>query len=390
MKTTLLLTLIVLAKSISAQNISWVHVSSFSYSFLEVREEKLYGGNALGVYLSLDGGTTHNLIGAGQVRAMALKGDTLFVSFSHCFGDRAGIFYTLNDGISWVEVNDGYDLDNGDYEMCSNDAFLFIAGARGVYRSLNGGHQWEEVLPTSHPGGGGYSITCQGELVVVGSVNKIFISQDNGTTWTQKLTPLTQHIVWEVASYNDKIFIGTPLGIFVSNDLGNTWTHKGPFDTNISAIRFCGNIAIAGSYDSGGILYSEDIGESWVNINEGLDETNLNIGDIILYQDYFIMGSNHLHRSQGIECTSVTSSLEADSPISFEVFPNPATSDLFIQTDLMDYDLIVYDVNGKPVFFQTNINGAYTLDDETLPIAGTYFLALKTGSDVVYKSVVKF
>jgi len=353
----------------------------------------MYATSGINVYLSYDGGVTATQIGTGSLEAMTLKGDTLFVAFNLCWGDKDGIFYTVDDGVTWVQVIEGYDLLDTEYEMCSSDRHVFVACAKGVYRSADNGTAWEKVLYTSYlQNGGAFSITCQDSLIVVGSAGKVFISTDDGTSWTSSALPNAQVSVWEVNIHDGKIFAGTTKGLYVSTDLGNTWALKGSFGVNVACITFCGDIALlGGANDMDGILYSENGGETWMPCNTGLDLTyDVTIRNIIFYQGHFIAGCDMpLQRSPDFDCSAVTGIQNAKEGLLFIASPNPTAEGLAIQTDLNDYTLTVYDVNGRQVFFQNGLSANYSLPEHALPVAGVYRLILTAKGTREYKSIIK-
>ena len=77
--------------------------------------------------------------------------------------------------------------------------------------------------------------------------------------------------------------------------------------------------------------------------------------------------------------------LERNDSLFFRVFPNPTTDFIYIQTELVEYDLQIFDVSGKEIINQKNKS---KIDIRRLAM-GTYFIKIssesKSGTSIFIK-----
>lgn len=108
----------------------------------------------------------------------------------------------------------------------------------------------------------------------------IFRSTDRGDTWTPTNTGL--HFepgdgftgVTTLVQKGDTFYAGTRRTLYASTDGGNTWHHVLNFQKyeSISGIVVIGERIYVGTLNTG-VWYSDDEGESWQQVNEGLKTT---------------------------------------------------------------------------------------------------------------------
>jgi photosystem II stability/assembly factor-like uncharacterized protein len=165
---------------------------------------------------------------------------------------------------------------------------IFLATERGVVICERQEDDWQEAsrgLTDQHI----TSIVAHKSMILAGTENGIFRSDDEGQTWEEAGTGLTaRHIRW--MGYHPTIsglaLAGTePANIFVSQDHGNTWRARPevaqlrdqfrwslPYSPEAGCVRgfaFHGSRLYA-AVEVGGVLVSDDHGESW-KLAEGSD-----------------------------------------------------------------------------------------------------------------------
>jgi len=212
-----------------------------------------------GVYKSLDGGETWQLMGladthhVGRVAIHPQNPDIVFVAaLGHLWGpnEERGLFRTKDGGKTWEKVL-YLNEDTGAVDIAIEDngrvmyaalyqrrrrAWGFIGGGphSGLYRSMDGGDTWQKLtngLPQGNMGRIGISISKSHPNIVFAIVeNKkggVFRSEDRGKTWifVNKLNPRPMYYsqirvdptnpnkIWVLGSY-----------LYVSIDGGKTFT----------------------------------------------------------------------------------------------------------------------------------------------------------------------
>lgn len=165
---------------------------------------------------------------------------------------------------------------------------LILATEQGIVVSERRGDEWHESwreLTNQHV----TSVTARENVTLAGTRTGIFRFGDDGQTWKEASHGLTApHIRWIAFHPNasDLVFAGTePANIFVSQDGGNSWRicpevaqlrdqfkWSLPYSPEAGCVRgfaFHGSRLYA-AVEVGGVLVSEDRGETW-QLAEGSD-----------------------------------------------------------------------------------------------------------------------
>lgn len=131
-------------------------------------------------------------------------------------------------------------------------------------------------------------VACPG-IILAGTEDGIFRSKDEGTTWEETSDGLTaRHVRWMAyhPEISNLVFAGTePANIFISHDGGSSWQARPevarmrdqfkwslPYSPEAGCVRgfaFHGSRVYA-AVEVGGVLVSEDNGETW-RLAEGSD-----------------------------------------------------------------------------------------------------------------------
>lgn len=181
----------------------------------------------------------------------------------------------------WTEYNFWYSL-----EVPMNK--LILATEQGIVICERDDNGWHESLrglkdqPVT-------SVSARDSAILAGTENGIFRSTDDGQTWEETGNGLTApHIRWMASQPNasDLVFAGTePANIFSSSDRGKSWRlcpevaklrdqfkWSLPYSPEAGCVRgfaFHGSRVYA-AVEVGGVLVSEDNGETW-KLAEGSD-----------------------------------------------------------------------------------------------------------------------
>jgi photosystem II stability/assembly factor-like uncharacterized protein len=173
--------------------------------------------------------------------------------------------------------------------------WLYIAASGGVGAFKRTNNHWQEANwraldpeVTSISAGGGH--------VFAGTVDGVFRSDDQGNSWEPMNDGLTlPHIRWlaQHPAEPTRILAGTePAGIFVSSDKGRSWTgHERiaelrdtygwylPYSPEAGCVRgfaLHGDRAY-GAVEQGGLLRSDDRGDSWRLVEGATGDPNAEI-----------------------------------------------------------------------------------------------------------------
>ena len=190
---------------------------------------------------------------------LMLAGIGRYSSLSRAGGPRAGLLYSMDGGLTWIEVvggGSGVSLigknvsgvaPRGPTFVLSVDyADAFTCGNIGLFRSTDGGGIFSKVGP---PGtafdlagdplapGDLYSGLTYVSLCTGGSLsNGIYKSSDTGATWNKVSNPVMDALIVdgttnniEIAARGGIVYVniiqnGRSAGIFYSTDGGATWT----------------------------------------------------------------------------------------------------------------------------------------------------------------------
>ena len=295
-------------------------------------------------------------------------------------GTNKGIFVTSNNGLSWISSNEGLPETNIT-SFSKINSYLFAAtSSDGVFISSNGGQTWEEVN-TASIGSNVTSLITIGDTLYAGTSYSIFFSPDLGANWTK--TSLSQCDIFALAScknalitsYSEYIIlspdkylgktkdkfknylpnssllnyggIDSPgYGIFCSLDNGNHWEYSGK-DYIVNSFAVNDSIVIAG-YD-GGIIMSDNLGLSWVEI--GNDLSNKNINSVAISDGKIYAGTDnsiYISRNMGKEWAEFNNK-----------FPSISVQAILVQDSLIFAGTGGYISDGWGVYCYTENSGQW-------------------------------
>jgi photosystem II stability/assembly factor-like uncharacterized protein len=276
--------------------------------------EHVFVGTSNGLYITLDGGKTWrhgDEIGRGQVSSIVFAqsdGNHVYL------GSKNGVFESVNGGLNWQAAGDGLSsrwimslavsrdgtvyagtsgggvckkgpdqrswrvINNGISMsfatscLClQNDNSVYAGTSFGVFSSQNGGNSWAPVgdlggvlisalaLPNQRPkpASGNYFLAA------------LNLSTDGGKSWQR---------INSAASQEGVIYAGGTLGYVYKKKLGNDpWQLVGKLagDRVRSIVILSETNTIYAGTLGGGVFRSEDAGNTWIPLNEGLQDLNV-------------------------------------------------------------------------------------------------------------------
>ena len=226
--------------------------------------------------------------------------------------------------MNWIQVNNGLQSIHISSLLYINTGYLFAGTSDGVFRSSNNGLTWVERnvgLPTS-TNVEELAISPNGDIVL-GSWGGVYISSDNGDNWLQ--LPFTHWIYSMVVDGDGRIFAGASSfldgdKIYRSDDNGNSWfeINNGLIDLHINKLAINSSSQIFAGTTSG-IFYSIDNADTWTDISGILSSTifdiKINLADVIFVADFdgIYRSSDHgtswthINNNYAMRCLAISS-----------------------------------------------------------------------------------
>jgi hypothetical protein len=258
------------------------------------------GTEGNGVFRSTDNGNTWTQSGLADLFIW----DLAINSSGHIFAGtlNQGVWRSTNNGDSWTQINDGFNnLDNTVNSLSVNSfGHIYAGSVNSIYRSTNNGNSWTAINSPNYNGFYPLVINTNNDIVV-GAGSRLFRSTNNGQNWTEITIANAQ--TGSVA-FNElgHLFVGNILGIYRSTNNGDDWTqinngiNVGSFiAVNEFSINSVGTIyvGLGGGFSgttSKGVFYSNNNGDNWFELNDGL--INNAIRSLTIDHDDFLYAGN--------------------------------------------------------------------------------------------------
>lgn len=257
-----------------------------------------YGYTGAGIFKTTDGGASWQSVGlttVGGFSKIYVHPENSDIVLAGGVNSNAGFYKSTDGGASWRRT-----LGNGfvsDITIHPNDPTNILAAVSGVgiFRSTDGGETWgtKVKLPFTSFGRISIQMSASDPNIVYALVDRpgasgsVIRSKDNGLTWQ---TTFTDAGIFSfqgnggqgyydnfiaVHPTNPKVVIIGGVNLFRSDDEGVNWTQVGGYNTNVHPDMHCGffnpinpNVVYVGC--DGGMNRSDDGGETWSPINNGL------------------------------------------------------------------------------------------------------------------------
>ncbi|MBN2009823.1 T9SS type A sorting domain-containing protein [candidate division KSB1 bacterium] len=325
-------------------------------SLIELPSGTIIAGTYDGLYKTTDGGenwTLHidPLMGTYCRYIIRLESGRLV--------GRTGSILVLSDddGETWAQVDSSLSLQFPEAvtESPSGDVYVvFYSGE--VFKSSNNGDTWMQLaMPVPSTTLQAIGVGNDGTIYAGTQLDGVFRSQDDGLSWehviTDTLSRNSRFLTFKLAENGNELAVGFD-GVFRTSDSGATWKKLGQVPTPglyDLAIDATGNMYIVSR--GGGVAVSEDQGETWKSINNGL--LHLDTKTLLIASDGAIYAGT---RGGGVFKTHfLPTNVTKDAgefPVSFSLdhnYPNP-----FNPTTVISYQLSATGVVNLSIF---NIKG---------------------------------
>jgi len=364
------------------------------YSFT-VSGTTLFAGCQNGVFLTNNYGTNWSPAGlqGDEVISFVFSGSTLFAGTA-----GHGIYSTTNNGISWIQVNNG--LTNFVIRTLAISGTNIFAGTEsGIFRSSNNGTSWIAVnsgLTNTYI----TSIAVSGSNIFAGTQGGVFYSTNNGASWTAVNNGLTNTLITALTFSGGSLFAGTQNGVFRTTNNGTNWTFIGLTGATFSALLDIPGTGLLAANNLGNVFLSTNNGSNWSNVSTGLPNMGILCLAFIPGADPIVFAGNdnsQVYRRLLTQMLSVKV-ISSIVPLQFNLsqnYPNPFNPNTKIQFALpknVFLKLIIYDVLGREVETIVNENlkaGTYEINwDATNYPCGVYYYRLQTRDFVETKKMI--
>ena len=362
---------------------SWTPVNTGLYNEPDGRSLKVYAiaekGNKIyigtheALYISTDIGNTWQPVsaiqGPGKISGIVILDDHIYVSTLH-----KGVWQS-KDGNSWAQINDGLGttlhrngmlgmlLENDPRRMLlendprlnpnlnalkpmltvmyvfslSNHGSMLVAyTGKGLFRRIGHEDAWTPIKPVVVEHSDGFesennskdkpesnsspkqdsssdlyveSLASMKHLLFLsGSMGKksgLFRSNDVGDTWTL-ITPEKvkeeSDDVQTITVQGERLYVGTSDGlIYLSDDMGDSWVSMNDgvmYDDVLTLLPINDNTVFVGTSDNG-VFRTTDAGDSWAECNTGIINTNISKLEVIGDKLYTVVGKNIVYSADG-------------------------------------------------------------------------------------------
>ncbi len=185
----------------------------------------------------------------------------------------SGIFKSTDNGISWVEKNNGLTTSNVISLAVNNNDDIFAGTFNsGIYRSTDNGESWTQIntgltllniRTIVINNDSGYVFACSGSTPFSGGA---FRSSNNGDSWTAINSGLPFGAIFSLAiDSSNYVYAGSGFngGVYFSTNNGQNWIASGLTNQTVLSLTIdkANDIIYAGTYTV--VLKSTDGGLTW-------------------------------------------------------------------------------------------------------------------------------
>ena len=344
-------------------NSRFMYVTAFVTAFAE-KGNKIYVGTREGLYISTDIGNTWQPVSAFRVPGMisdivildiVILDDHIYVS--------TGIYgvWKSNDGNSWAQINDGLGTtfpglllandprlipnpvdvksmltQRNVFSLSSHGTMLVVATKKGFFRRTGNEDSWTPInaavithsdgvesennsqdkpglnpSPKQHSSSDLHveSFTSIKHLLYMhGRMGKewgIFRSNDVGDSWmliTPEEVKEKSDGVQTIAVQGGRLYAGTSDGlIYLSDDMGDSWIsiNEGLMHGDVSTLLPINDRTVFIGTSKNGVFRTTDAGDSWVECNTGIINTSVRKLEVIGDKLYTVVGSKIVYSADG-------------------------------------------------------------------------------------------
>jgi photosystem II stability/assembly factor-like uncharacterized protein len=241
------------------------------------------GTMTCGIFASQDDGQSWNTSNNGlpeviyNMESIVRSGSNIFAAS----GNGHGVFLSEDDGKTWLNKSNGLPY-MSIYCLAISGNRIFAGSNIGIFISDDNGDSWKTAdITWNEMESYVFALAVKGEHVFAGTLSGLFISADKGETWTKAALGVDYDFIKAIAISGDNIIAPAPLGnMCISNNNGISWSviKTGlPFGSDFNCLAANEGIIYGGTYNAG-VYISNDNGNTWRPVNNGL--SNLIVNDI--------------------------------------------------------------------------------------------------------------
>lgn len=352
-----------------------------------------------GVYRSFDHGITWQKAGFNWLNIVSIAvnpatDDVFIQGIDHSLSSYFGIFKSSDNGINWHAVYlPDFSFDNIRQYRCGFDSIMIAGAVRYIFRSADNGQTWDvahfsnatnyvEVFTdfAFSPDGIIYATSAR----MYSDCGKLWRSLDTGLTW-EEIGGCNYFQSIAIDSSGKILFGGE--GLYRYDPLTEVWEQLLPsfYYPDDIIVAPNQNIYIGCNRNGisiGGVLVSEDNGQTFTTINSGIDWIDVkrlkpdNIGRLLVVNSDVLRSTDTL-----ITHTSFNKSNNSSRLL---IYPNPVESYFIVQTPEIYGGKIfvsIYSITGIKLYEETIINGNGIRFPSGLK-PGIYIVTAQGGSNI--------
>ena len=180
-----------------------------------------------------------------------------------------------SNGNDWVQTNGPYGGDINALYAAPKGVLLIGTRGAGIFRSTDRGNFWTPVNTglDFEPGEGFVTVTAfaqKGKTLYIGTSGALYASTGDGDIWRQVPTSHPYVSISGIVVIGERIYIGTlNTGVWYSDDDGDSWLpmNDGLGHTLVRTLSRIGTTLVAGTQD--GAFRKRGHEDSWTPINAG-------------------------------------------------------------------------------------------------------------------------
>ncbi|HMS64871.1 MAG TPA: T9SS type A sorting domain-containing protein [Ignavibacteria bacterium] len=402
---------------------SWRHAGNLSqnntdniYSMTENSTGDIFASSwAVGIFKSTDNGSTWTTSGLDGKRVSVLRtAPNGYIFALSKTVSEAYIHRSTDNGNTWTDVDTrSFPLNyaGGGEIVFPPDGSVIAAYAvtvgptigdvaTFVIKSSDNGNSWTQIHRFNIGFVGGMIIAHDNKILLGTSLSGVIYSVNNGINFSSLTTFPPFFIKTILRAPEDLIYVSDAFGLNRSTDNGLTFTDAGiNFNSYLNSAGVNSNGDLFVEMDDGNVYYSDDKGENWNEINNGLPETGF-VRTFFSHSGKMYAGTSNNGIYIYDALTSVKPVTEnADGFTLHQNYPNPFNPVTKIKFDISNsvnvelslVNLNVYDALGKKIMSLVNerLNaGSYEVDFNGEDLAsGIYFYKLESGNISIVKKM---
>lgn len=304
---------------------------------------------------------------------------------SYALSNSSFLYISEDKGKTWNQRQITYPLYQA-IDFTYNNGFSFAISYQGKpFRSINEGKDWMRVS-TDIDNEICYKIDNFNNNLITAHENGISISYDNGDSWFTYSDAFKSKLVSKIATYENSIIVGTQTdGLFISMDSTQTWLeiNNGLNNLDINDIMISKDQLFVATKE--GVYFSKDTGKNWQAINEGL--RNLKVTQITELNGHLYIGT----RGDGIWKRQIweTTDLNKISQVNYKFYPNPSNGFLSLESSENITQICIYDAVGNELQVIKNTSGNSIANIDLTHLApGIYLIKLQTEKGSAIEKII--